>query len=86
MKRTILLVIIVLLFTACVPTKKTYSPRVVHYGSETKATCEYGWKQMDVEVGNEGMIINLILNNNFPPDSVGAALKECINGGWEGWR
>jgi hypothetical protein len=31
--------------------------------------------------------ITLLLNSEFPPDSVGYTLKECINGGrWEGYR
>lgn len=48
--------------------------------------CQSVWDQMDVESGNEGMIVNLILNREHAPDSVGATLQECIRKGWDGWR
>ena len=32
------------------------------------------------------MEVNLILNNNFPPGTVGAMLQDCINNGWDGYR
>lgn len=30
--------------------------------------------------------VNMILNTNHSPDSVGGALRECIENGWDGWR
>ena len=30
--------------------------------------------------------VHRFLNTEYPPDSVGAMLKACINGGWDGWR
>lgn len=48
--------------------------------------CQRGWNQMDVDPGDEGTIVSLILNREHAPDSVGAALQECIREGWDGWR
>ncbi len=46
--------------------------------------CELAWMQLDVEPGDESLMVNRILNTNHAPDTVGAKLEECINGGWDG--
>ena len=50
------------------------------------ADCDMAWDQMDVDYGDEGTIVNMILNTNFAPDTVGHRLKECIESGWAGYR
>ena len=37
------------------------------------------WEHLDA------MEVNLILNNNFAPGTVGITLQECINGGWDNY-
>lgn len=46
------------------------------------AECASAWRQMDVAAGDEGMIINLIMNNNHAPDTVGAYLRQCLEEGY----
>ena len=65
------LVVIALLLVGCGP---------------TDADCEMAWYQLDVEPGDEGTIVNIILNSNWAPDSIGSAVKECIKSGWDGYR
>lgn len=65
------LVVIVLLLVGCGP---------------TDVDCEMAWYQLDVEPGDEGAIVNIILNSNWAPDSIGFAVKECIESGWDGYR
>jgi len=39
-----------------------------------------------VDAGDEALWVNDILNRQHAPDSVGFALRECIENGWQGWR
>jgi hypothetical protein len=69
-------------------------------GRPTDAECEGAWLQLSgvtstdydtyekyVEAfeSNAAMHVDLILNKEHSPDSVGHMLKECIQGGWD-WR
>ena len=65
------LVVVALLLGACGP---------------TDADCDSAWRQLDVEAGEEGTMVNMVLNNSWPPDSVGFAIKECVESGWDGYR
>jgi len=56
------------------------------YGDFTAFECESGWRQLDVDAGDEALWVNDILNRQHAPDSVGFALRECIENGWQGWR
>ena len=71
-------------------------------GGPSDEECALNWRSMDVGVyaldydtyeeytdafeADVGMVIDLILNTNHTPDSVGAILKTCIENGWTGWR
>jgi len=70
-KLVFMLVVIAVLLVACGP---------------TDADCDSAWRQLDVEPGDEGTIMSLLINQEWPPDSVGAAVKNCIETGWTGWR
>ena len=87
-KLVFVLVVITLLLAACGGTTrhgvKVRAPKM--YGGHTGAECALNWDHGDVDAGDEAFIVNLILNTKHAPDSVGAALEECINGGWTGWR
>ena len=54
-------------------------------GRPTDAECESAQIQMTGSkyVKLDGMEVNMILNNNFAPDTVGQVLKDCINSGWD---
>jgi len=73
-KLLLVLVLLMLLVPACGP------------GRPSDKECDLYWRQMEVESGDEGLIVDMILNTKHPPDSIGSALEECINGGWVGWR
>ncbi len=67
-KLALILVLLLLLLSACGPSNEK---------------CESAWEQLDVPAGEEGTHVNLILNNEWAPDSVGFTLKECIQSGWD---
>ena len=49
--------------------------------------CDYNWASwMDKTTLDPGVTINIILNNTWPPDSVGAFIQECVEDGWTGFR
>lgn len=75
-KNTVLLILVVamMLLTSC------------GYGGYSEGDCEMAWQQMEVDYGDEAWTVNLILNNNHAPGTVGEVLNTCIMGGWEGWR
>ena len=87
-KMVFVLVLLALLLSACGGTTRhgveVQAPK--KYGGHTGTDCALNWDHLEVEAGDEGRIVNLILNTKHAPDSVGAALEECINGGWTGWR
>ena len=82
------LVVIAILLAACGgPTRHGVEVRAPKmYGGHIREECALNWDSMDVDPGDEGFIVNLILNTKHAPDSVGATLEDCINGGWTGWR
>ncbi len=47
------------------------------------AECENAWRQMDVPTGEAFTYVDLVLNNEWAPDSIGFAVKECIESGWD---
>ena len=55
-------------------------------GSSIDAYCENAWEQAEVDAGGEGSFVNMVLNNEWAPDSIGYAIKDCINNGWTGDR
>ena len=55
-------------------------------GGAWRGECDAAWADMDVDAGDESMTVNFLLNNNWPPDSVGAYLAKCIDRGWTGYR
>lgn len=62
-----------------------FSPRE-KFGAYTSLDCRNLWQQATVDVDDDVLLIDLILNRNWAPDSVGAGIKECIEEGWVGWR
>ena len=70
-KLVFVLIVIAMLLVACGP---------------TDADCDSAWRQLDVEPGDEALSINMVLNNNWPPDSIGYAVKECVESRWDGYR
>ena len=70
-KLVFILVLLALILTACGP---------------SDADCDLAWDQLDVDPGEEGTTMNMAMNKNWPPDSVGFRIKECIESGWDGWR
>ena len=73
MKKLFALLIMVLLLTAC--------------GGPDHAVCDYNWDSwMEDTTIDESVAINMVLNNNWPPDSVGAFIQECVEDGWTGFR
>lgn len=71
MKKMLIVLVLMVLLVACGP---------------SDADCDSAWRQMDVEVGDESSTVSLVLNNNWPPDSIGFAIKECVESGWDGYR
>jgi len=74
------LAVIILAIMACGgdPSSSTYQSR--------DERCDSVWAQMNVEAGFESETVTLLLNQEWPPDSVGDAVKSCIDSGWTGWR
>ena len=70
-KLLFVLMLLVVLLAACGP---------------SDVDCALAWEQLDVDSGDEGFMMNIALNSNWPPDSIGYTVKECIEGGWDGWR
>ena len=67
-----LVIVLVLALSAC--------------GGPDAEVCQLNWNSMEVEAGDEGFYVNLVLNSEWAPDSVGSVIKECIQDGWEGYR
>ena len=70
-KLVFMLVVIVILLVACGP---------------SDFECNSYWRQMKVKPGTEAFTVSQVLNTEWPPDSVGDAVKNCIETGWDGWR
>lgn len=72
MKKLLVIALVIMIFlTACGP---------------SDAICNGAWYQMDVAPGQGNLAMNMILNSEWPPDSVGHTLKECVEHGWTGYR
>lgn len=71
MKRIILVLIVLMLLVACGPSDED---------------CDLAWNQLDVDPGDEAFYVNIVLNTNHAPDTVGFMIEECIEGRWDGWR
>ena len=77
MKKLIVLVLVcMLVMTSCSP-----------YGDYTLEDCVSAQTQIAGSKFDrlDSQEIFYVLNNNFPPDSIGDVLQTCINGGWEGY-
>lgn len=48
--------------------------------------CQEAWDQADVPAEDSAWFVGEVLNREWPPDSVGAAVQQCIRDGWDGWR
>ena len=55
-------------------------------GVSKDVACANAWAQADVKPEDANWFVSEVLNRDWPPDSVGAAVKECIQDGWDGWR
>ena len=93
MKRTIVIALVVLALListlACSSGSSSYTPprtSETRHGGYTKSECKIVWEYAEVEPDMESWFVSMVLNKNHPPDSIGAVIKDCINGGWEGWR
>lgn len=58
------------------------------YGVWTNGECQSAWlraraNNSDLEAS---AMVDLILNRDWAPDSIGAVIKTCINDGWDRWR
>lgn len=72
MKKLLLaLALLAVLLTACGP---------------SNFECDMALEQYNDGAPLEGMEVQMILNNNWAPDTVGDRLQACIEGGWEGYR
>ena len=52
------------------------------------ATCESAMEQMTKSKWEklDAFQVQMILNNTWPPDTVGEVLQKCILGGWDGYQ
>lgn len=89
MRKIALVLLLVILLAGCSTSSAQDGVEVQSspkYGKYTSEECQLNWIDMDVETGDEGRIVSIILNNVWAPDSVGYALNECILEGWTGYR
>lgn len=82
-KIALILFVLVIVLSACGgdPSSSSYVPR-----PDWREVCDDFWEQLDVETGYEQETVTMLLNQEWPPDSIGFAVKECVNDGWTGWR
>lgn len=48
--------------------------------------CDMALEQYNDGASLSGLEVQMILNNNWAPNTVGEALQDCIESGWEGYR
>lgn len=54
--------------------------------SGSASLCQEAWDQVDVPAEDVDWFVGEVLNREWPPDSVGAVVQQCIRDGWDGWR
>jgi nitrous oxide reductase accessory protein NosL len=67
-KTMLVLVLLALLLAGC---RKT-----------NDADCATNWRHMEVDPGDEAMVVDLIMERHHLPDTVGEYLQECLEEGY----
>ena len=91
MKKLVFVLVIALLLVGCGPTDAECESAwgQLEVGSEVNANAaDYDSYDEYAEAfaADVAFTVNIILNGNWAPDSIGFAVKECINSGWDGYR
>jgi hypothetical protein len=50
--------------------------------STNDSDCQYNWGEIYQPGDDRAVIIQLVMNNRFPPDTVGDYLQQCLEDGW----
>ena len=52
------------------------------YGGHSAEDCQTNWDALEVDPGDESLIAGMVINREHLPDTIGEAVKECLQGGW----